>query len=197
MRKRTANRFRLTVIMSFVTALALGSSWLLLVTKKKLADGTTVERTEPDYFVHNFSYVRMNQQGQARYHVIGDLMTHYPADDSFVIEKPIMASFGRHGEKQTMVADRALVEDENRKVHMFGNVVVDRPPFGTTEAFHMTTDYLLIFPDEDVMQTPKDVVITRGRTVLTGTGMYANNLTREFRLHEQTKVFIAAPEKSR
>ena len=196
--KISANRFRLTVLMAFLVALALGSSWALLVMNKKLSiEAKPAERTEPDYIVQNFSYVRMTPQGQARYHLTGDTLIHRPADDSFVVEKPVLVSFGKRGEKQTIVSDLAVAEDENRKVHLYGNVVVDRPPFGNIEAFHMTTDYLLLFPDEDIMQTPKDVVITRGNNniKLTGTGMYANNVTRELRLHDQTRVFFAATEK--
>lgn len=193
--KRSANRFRLMVLLAFATVLALGSSWLLLVTKKHLADATPEQRTEPDYIVHNFSYVRMTPEGQARYHVTGDTLIHRPADDSYLVHRPVVVNISSRGERQTMTSDTAVIEDENRKIHMFGNVEADRPAFGTNEAQHLSTEYLLILPDEDVTQTPKEVTITRGTTKLTGIGMYANNLTREFRIYEQTRVFMAPPDK--
>jgi len=194
MKKLTADRFRLVTMVSFVTALALGSSWLALVTKKQLTEESTPERTEPDYVIDNFSYVRMTPLGQPQYNMTGARMTHFPANDSFLIHQPFMTRYGKLGEIQTMRSETAVVEDENRKVHMYTNVVTDRPAFGTIESLHMTTDYLLLYPDEDIMQTPNDVIITRGTTRLSGTGMFANNYTREFKLYNQTRVSIAAPE---
>lgn len=193
---KSANRFRLMVVLAIVIALALGSSWLALVMQKSLSDSSPkTERNDPDYFIENFSYVRMTPQGQPRYHVTGDLLTHFPLEDSFLIERPVVVSIGSQAQRQTMVSDRAVVEDENRKVHMHGNVVVDRPAAQKTDAFHMTTDYLLLFPDEDIMQTPSDVAIKRGTSTLTGTGMFANNVTRELRILNQTRVLFEARQK--
>jgi lipopolysaccharide export system protein LptC len=41
---------------------------------------------------------------------------------------------------------------------------------------------MLLLPDEDVMQTDKPVEILFGQSKLTGTGMFANNATRELRV---------------
>jgi len=194
----TANRFRLTVVLAVVVAMALGSSWLLLVTKKSGAGATTTEqRTEPDYFVDNFSYVRMTSHGQPKYRLTGDRLIHYPADDSFLVFRPVLVNTGNKGQKQTTVSDRAVVVDENTKIHMYDHVVVDRPAAEDSEPFHMTTDYLLVFPDDEIMQTPDPVVIHKGTSILTGTGMFANNLTKEMKVYGQTKVFLAAPQKEK
>jgi lipopolysaccharide export system protein LptC len=39
-----------------------------------------------------------------------------------------------------------------------------------------------VLPDDDVVQTDKPVEITMGQSKLNGTGMFANNATRELRL---------------
>jgi lipopolysaccharide export system protein LptC len=49
---------------------------------------------------------------------------------------------------------------------------------------------MLVLPDDDVVQTNKPVEIALGTSVLTGTGMYVNNATREFKLmHKVRGVF--------
>jgi lipopolysaccharide export system protein LptC len=195
---KSANRFRLIAILSLVVVLALSTSWLNLVMKKSMADFyPTPERSEPDYYVQKFSYVRMTPLGKPQYRLTGDMLTHFPIEDSFLIDRPIMMNIGDQDQRQTMVSDRAVVAEDNTKVHMYGNVVVDRPAAEKVEAFHMTTDYLLIFPEDDTMQTPDPVVIQRGTTTLTGKGLFANNVTREMRILNQTKVLYTSPPPAR
>ena len=46
----------------------------------------------------------------------------------------------------------------------------------------LKTEYLLLLPDEDIARTDKPVEITMGQSIMTGTGMIANNATQEFQL---------------
>ena len=71
-RRASANRFQLWVTVAVVMALALGSFWLLDVIRRGMEDNTPVaKRTEPDYYVEQFNFVRLAKTGQARYHVSG------------------------------------------------------------------------------------------------------------------------------
>ena len=68
---------------------------------------------------------------------------------------------------------------------MYENVMADRPPSPKTDHFHLKTEYLLILPDDDVLQTDRAAELTLGSARLTGIGMYANNATRQFRLSQR------------
>ena len=62
---RSALRFRLTVILALAGFMALGSFWLSVVITRGLSDSSShTQRTEPDYFVYNFEYVKMLPTGQ-------------------------------------------------------------------------------------------------------------------------------------
>jgi len=189
---RTAMRFRLTVVLALAGFLALGSIWLNMVIKKSQSDShADSQRTDPDYFVYNFNYVKMQLNGQPQYHLTGTKLTHYPADDSFLIDLPVYKSLDPSRPPQTMRSERAIAKDDNTKIHMYENVKADRLATATTESFHLETEYLLVFPDDDTMQTDKPVAVKRGNSTMNGVGMFANNATGEMRLHHQTRVMMA------
>lgn len=71
---------------------------------------------------------------------------------------------------------------------MHENVVVFRAPTPKTAAFRMTTDYMLVLPDEDIMRTDQPVTAYQGTSTMNGIGMESNNATREVFLFNRAKV---------
>jgi lipopolysaccharide export system protein LptC len=188
----SAHRFQLGVVIAIAAVLALGSFWLLEVMRKQIADSTADgPRQEPDYFVEKFNFVRMSVGGQAQYNISGKRLEHNPADDTHAIKLPVVNSLS--AERPPMVAhsERALINSDNSKVHMYDNVHIDRAATATSEHFHLKSEYLLILPDDDMVQTDKPVEITLGASRLSGTGMVANNATRV--LHLSSNVHATYP----
>lgn len=182
-RRASANRFHLWVILAIVMMLALGSFWLLDVIRRGMDDTTpAAKRTEPDYYVEQFNFVRLAKTGQARYHVSGARMVHYPQNDSFEISRPVMKGLSDKRPTTTIVADRAVSNSDMSEVQLFGNVKIDRPASPVSNHLQLTSDHLLVLPDEDVMKTDRPVKLISGVNVLTGIGMFANQATGEFRL---------------
>ncbi|MFC5472975.1 LPS export ABC transporter periplasmic protein LptC [Paraherbaspirillum soli] len=192
---RSAYRFRFILLLVLVTLLALGSFWLVQVMRKDTEDMLPHQtRTEPDYYVEKFNYVQMSLSGQARYNISGDLLTHNPADDSFDVQKPLIHSLDKTKPPMNLRAERAKIEDNNSKVHLYGDVNADRPRTPLADNFHLKSEYLLLLPDDDVIQTDKPVEITLGQSILNGTGMHFNNATRELKLSSKVRgVFHPAP----
>lgn len=175
--------FRLTMILAPLLLLALGSFWLLEVMRRSADEsGPSVVRTEPDFYVEQFSYVKIAQDGKAQYHFSGARLSHNPQDDSYDILHPIVKSVGKGAQPITVHSETAHVNSDSSEVHMYRNVELDRPASGDTEHMQAKSDYLLVLPDDDAMKTDKPVDIMLGKSRLTGVGMLANNATREFRL---------------
>lgn len=190
----TARRFRLAAILVPMIALALGSFWLLEVIKRESGDtGPGAARTEPDFYVENFNYVKLAQDGKVEYHFSGKRLTHNPQDDSYDILHPVVVSVGNGPAPMTMRSERAHVNSDSSQVHLYENVHMDRPASQDSVHMHMTSEYLLVLPDDDVMQTDKPVELNYEKSVLTGTGMYANNATREFKLASNVHGTYQAP----
>lgn len=196
MNEPSARRFRLVAILAPLIALALGSFWLFEVMRRATSDAIpNPQRKEPDFYVEKFSYLKMAKTGEAQYHVSGARMTHNPLDDSYDITLPVINKLGKEQGPMTMRAERAKVNSDNSEVHMVDNVRMDRPATADSEAMHAQSEYLLLLPDEDVVKTDKPVEIIVGKSKLTGTGMVANNATREFRLASNVHGTYQAPQR--
>ncbi len=189
---RTALRFRLIVILAVTGLMALSTFWLNMVISRSSSDPRAGEqRKEPDYFVFNFNYIKMLPSGKPNYHLTGTKLTHFPADDSHQIDMPVYTNLDKTKPPQYVRSNMALIKEDSTKVHMHGNVIGDRSATATTESLRLETEYLLVFPDEDAMQTDKAVTIKRGNATIQGVGMDANNATGEMRVHHQTSVTMS------
>jgi len=175
----SVSRMRIAALLALSAALACGSVlWLLDVMHHGIGGaGSDSERTDPDYTVENFNFVRASKIGQARYSVTGVKLSHFPKDDTFQIDLPIMKSLNPEKPTITTHAQRSLSNSDGSDVQLFDNVQVDRPESKFAPHFHMTTEYLQIFPDEDIMRTDRAVDIIQGNAEVTGEVLYANDAT--------------------
>ncbi len=188
------NSVRLIVLIAFSAALALGSFWLLEVMQRQTEDSLPERtRTEPDFYVEKFNFVRMSTTGEARYNLTGSEMKHFPQDDSYQIQNPVMHSYSMDKPPMVSRSLRATITNNSSEVHMYDNVLINRPASATSRDFQLKTSYLLLLPDDDVMKTPKPVEIKVGESVLTGSDMFANNATGEFRLSSNVKGRYQSP----
>ncbi len=192
---RTTYRFRFLLLLILFILLALGSFWLVQVMNKHTEDSLPkVARAEPDYFVEHFNYVQMSPSGLPRYNISGDLLTHNPLDDSFDVQKPLIHSLDKEKPPMNLRANRGKIEDNNSKVHLYGDVNADRPKTPKADNFHLKSEYLLLLPDDDVMQSDQPVELTLGQSILHGTGMDFNNSTRVLKLFSKVHgVFPPTP----
>jgi len=183
-----ANRFRMPLLVALAAGMALGSFWLLEVSRRAAETAAPgAVRSAPDYYVDHFTFTRMSESGQPLYRISGDKLIHYPLDDSSEITHPLLHRLDKDKPPMTIYADRARIEDDNSKIHMYGNVNVDRPATPMAKYFHLQSEYLLVLPDEDVAQTDRPVRLILDKSTLNGVGMYANNATREFRLDQRVQ----------
>lgn len=191
-------RFRLAAIIAILIALALGSFWLFEVLRRAGDKAMpAAERKEPDFYVENFSYVKIGKTGKAQYHFSGAKMTHNPQDDSYDIVLPVINSVGKESGRGPMVvrAERATVNNDNSEIHLYENVQMDRPATANAQPMHVRSEYMLVLPDDDIVKTDKPVKISVGQSVLTGTGMVANNATRELQLSNNVHGTYQAPQR--
>lgn len=181
--ERAAQRIRLIVIVVVLSALALASFWVIQVMQRNIDDSLAARpRSKPDYYVEQFNYVKMSITGEPRYDITGTKMVHFPANDSFEVTLPVITSLTKEKAPMTLRSQRATIEDDNSKIHMFGDVKGDRSATAKSEDMHLRTEYLLLLPDDDIAKTDKPVELTMGTSIMTGTGMIANNAIQELQL---------------
>ncbi len=186
---RTAHRWRLLATILAGTFLAFGSFWLLQVMNRSDADiGPGADLKEPDYIVEKFSFVRMTPEGKPRYLFYGAKLTHIPLDDASDVVQPIMQNMAPGEAPMTMNAKRARIYHAENKVDLLGQVDIHRPPSAIAQGMRIKTEALTVFPDEERMQSDQKVLVTLGAATITGTGMRANNASRQLDFTGRGKI---------
>ncbi|MYN02785.1 LPS export ABC transporter periplasmic protein LptC [Pseudoduganella sp. DS3] len=181
--QRMAHRFRLSIGMILVLLAALGSFYLLELMNRADEDiQADLKANEPDYIIEKFSFVRMTKEGKPSYIIAGDKLTHRPIDDSSEIDKPRVRSLSGDTPPMDILANTARVDEANSRVTLNGQVKIDRAAAPNVQALHLATEKLVIFPDEDRMETDQPVKMKLGDSTATANSMRANNATRQMRL---------------
>ncbi len=180
--QRTAHRYRLSAGLVLALLGAFGSFWLLQLMNRADVEQASIKLNEPDYIVERFSFVRMTKTGQPSYIISGDKLTHRPIDDSSDIDKPVVRSISGDKPPMDIHAEKARVDQDNTRVTLTDKVRIDRAPSATSREMHLATQALTIYPDEDRMETDQPVRLQMGNATATGTGMKANNATRQVQL---------------
>lgn len=181
--QRIAHRFRLSIGMILVLVAALGSFYLLELMNRADEDiQADLKANEPDYIIEKFSFVRMSKEGKPSYIIAGDKLTHRPIDDSSEIDKPRVRSLSGETPPMDILANAARVDEANSRVTLNGQVKIDRAAAPNAQSLHMTTEKLVIFPDEDRMESDQPVKMKLGESTATANSMRANNATRQIHL---------------
>ena len=186
--KRTAHRWRMLALMLVGVFCAFGSFWLLQLVNEQ---GLSVElnrSNEPDYIVDNFSFVRMGPNGQPRYVVSGDRLTHRPMDDISYVDKPVVQGITVDHPRVTMHAERARILHEQGQVELIDNVDVERPGTPASKPLSIKTQELTVLPDEELMKTDLPIEMKLGSATVRGTGMVANNATQQVHLATRSQL---------
>jgi lipopolysaccharide export system protein LptC len=194
--KRTAHRWRLLLLMLFAVFCAFGSFWLVQVMQGEDNTPGAGAGNEPDYIIDNFSWVRMSEAGKPRYVVSGDRLTHRPADNTALVEKPVVQNLTDDHPPMTMTAEHALVSQNQNQIDLTGNVDIQRPAGKDSQPLRIRTEALTVLPDEDIVKTDKPIDMKLGASSVNGVGMLANNATQQVHLGGRGQI-IYPPRASR
>jgi len=188
--KRTAHRWRLLALMLAAVFFAFGSFWLVQVMRGDAGGPNVNVGNDPDYIIDNFSFVRMSETGQPRYVISGERLTHRPADNTSVIEKPVVQNMSTEHPNMTMTADTAHVNQDQNQIDLAGNVDISRPGSKTTQPLRIRTEALTVLPDEEIAKTDKPIEMKVGASVVTGVGMVANNATMQLQVGGRGRIIL-------
>ena len=186
--KRTAHRWRLLLLMLFAVFCAFGSFWLVQVMQGEDNTSGANAGNEPDYIIDNFSWVRMSEAGKPRYVVSGDRLTHRPADNTALVEKPVVQNLTDDHPPMTMTAEHALVSQNQNQIDLTGNVDIQRPGVGEAQPLRIRTEVLTILPDDEIAKTDRPIRMTLGSASVDAVGMVANNATQQIALGGRGKI---------
>ena len=189
----TADRFRTWLAVIFLAVLALASFWILELMRRNDTEGNSRSsaRSEPDYYVEKFSFIRLPNNGQANYHITGDKLSHQPQNDVFEIQQPRINSFDADKVPLNIRADKAIIEQKNMQItparaddqiHLQGNVQAERPESASSKYMILKSEYLLLLPNENKMKTDLAVSLITNNSEIHAIGMMADNVSQQIQL---------------
>jgi len=182
-RDRASSLFPLLLIL----ALAAGSLWLERAVQAPEHDKSGKLRHDPDFIAEDFGITKIDVTGKPEYILSAERMQHYPDDESTSVVAPRLVQRHDHANPIVIRADRGLIANNGKEASFYGSVVVVREAGRGQSELRVQTEYLQVVPDRDLARTDKPVIITEGRSRLSGVGMEFNNRTRQFALQSQVR----------
>nr|WP_255423141.1 LPS export ABC transporter periplasmic protein LptC [Undibacterium sp. LX40W] len=179
----------------------LGSFWVYEVMRRNSEEQASSSRirTEPDYFVEHFNFVRLSQSGNTNYRVTGEKLTHFPQEDEFEIAQPRIIGVDQEKTPMNIRADRAVVKQKIQEksggpiedqIELYDNVSVERAPSKVGVPVKLETTKLVLYPDTERMKTDAAIAMTTPNAHITATGMEANNTDQTVKFLHQLRVSI-------
>ncbi|WP_424192588.1 LPS export ABC transporter periplasmic protein LptC [Ampullimonas aquatilis] len=176
-------------------AIAGWTLWLLQgQTPQILPTAAKPLRHDPDYFVEDFKIISVNQFGYLKAVLAGRQMSHFPDVDNTEIINPLHVSLTYQEQKSahpiaqplvTTSALRAMINTDGSEIRLYDNALISRASQVARQVpeMQLASRYMLLKPDDDIIESDQKTVMTRGMTHLQGNSFYLNNVTREVKLN--------------
>ena len=198
---RTLLRLTPLLVMGVLTLMTF---WL--VQKTTLPESPTQERIrlhEPDYIIQQGTLSALNEQGNTKYRILSEKLTHYDDDASIDIEVPRMRLFQPNKAPVTVKSDTGHLDGDLTILELFDNASIFRPAQAATETepatlrMLATSSYFKVFINDDVIETNRPITLEQGTSIMTSSdGGTFDNIQQSMTLSGQVKGRIERALKS-
>jgi lipopolysaccharide export system protein LptC len=176
MRPSGASLFPLAII----ALLAALSFWLERAVLFGDAAHSGKDRHDPDFIIDNLSMRHFDTQGALQHSGSAAKMVHYGDDDSTEITAP---DFTLHKKPSLHItARRGWMSKDGKEVRMENDVRLVRNVDAATPETVLTTQVMVVYPDDDIARSDTAVMVTQGSSVFDGSGFDANSKQQLFSL---------------
>src|SRR5437868_14193820 len=173
-----------------VLALLVGlTMWLNALVQPQAPRASGALRHDPDLMVENFNARKLDEKGQVLYTLVARKMVHYPDDDSALLEAVTLEAFEPRQPKMTATADHGRLEEGGDRVWVEGNVVIVREADAKNERARLTTDKLLVLPDDGIARTSSEVRLVSPSTRALARRMELDDKARTDRLDQAPPTY--------
>lgn len=194
MRARTADRIGALLSVLLLTALVLGSYWMVERLKRDSQNlAPRAAGHEPEADIRNVVLLRTDIEGKPRDRLTADQLIRYADDGSGELLNPVVDTLRDDRARMHARAQKAQITGDQSQIDLSGQVVFTRDATATTSAATIHTEQLRLFPDTDRAESSEAVRIERSGSTLTGIGMKLDNLAKTLEVHERARLVIAPP----
>jgi lipopolysaccharide export system protein LptC len=156
---------------------------------------SALRRHDPDYFVANFTTTTYNKDGAPESILSAKKMMHFPDDDSTDLTAPRVVQSKPREPRVIVTAERGTLSRSGEEIFLYDNVELVREAAGERPEARMTTSFLHVVPDKDLVSTDREVTLTHGNSTVKSVGLEFNNKTRQLKLLSNVKGQLQTPQK--
>jgi lipopolysaccharide export system protein LptC len=170
--------------------------WLSSYVTNEASNQASNQRNDPDVIIEKFSAQKLSPAGDVQYVMTADKMTHYPKDDSSILDTVIFTAFtpgqptltarAPRARSRQSVGDGGIVTGSSggsgSEIVLDGGVVIDTEASLTSPAMQLTTPKLTILPDENIARSVDGVKIQSVQGVMNAASFELNNQTQELKM---------------
>jgi lipopolysaccharide export system protein LptC len=184
--------------------ITLATFWL--VEKNTPVEKSAVARIrlhEPDYIIKEGTLSALNEQGNTKYRILGNKVTHYDDDASIDIENPRMRLFQPDKAPVTVKANTGHLDGDLTILELFDNASIFRPAQAATPTEPATlrmlasSSYFKVPINDDIIQTDRPITLEQGMSIMNSTeGGTFDNVQQKMTLSGQVKGRIERAPRS-
>ena len=182
MRLSTTRLFPLGLMIS----LALLTLWLEHTSRVE-EKPSALRRHDPDYVVSDFTTTTYDRRGEVQTVLAASRMVHFPDDDTTELTLPRVLQAKPEQPRVTVRADRGTLSREGDEIFLYDNVVLVREADAVSPEGRMTTSFLHILRDKELVRTDREVRFEEPGRTLSGRGMEYHTDTRQLYLADDVK----------
>ncbi|MDH4401753.1 MAG: LPS export ABC transporter periplasmic protein LptC [Burkholderiaceae bacterium] len=185
-------RFAIIVSLVILTFLVMGSWWAAEYSQRAVEIDPPVRLThERDHWATQIVLLRTDEKGFVIHRLEGDLMEHFPDDQSYDVVRP--RAFGLKADSPLTIAtsQTATVFEEGDRIVMKGDAILLRLADEKRQPLNFRSDEVTLLIKKDLAFTDLPAIATSGRSRMSGTGMRYNNATQQLDVFKSTDVEIA------
>jgi lipopolysaccharide export system protein LptC len=175
--------------------LTLMTFWL--VKKNTPPESSMLERIrlhEPDYIIKNGTLSALNEQGNTKYRILGNKVTHYDDDASIDIDAPRMRLFQPDKAPVTVKSNTGHLDGDLTILELFDNASIFRPQQAATvtepASLRMlaSSSYFKVLINDDIVKTDRPITLEQGMSIMNSTeGGTFDNIQQSMTLSGQVK----------
>jgi lipopolysaccharide export system protein LptC len=185
-------------------ALTLMTFWL--VQKNTPPESSMLERVrlhEPDYIIKDGTLSALNEQGNTKYRILGNKVTHYDDDASIDIDAPRMRLFQPDKPPVTVKSDTGHLDGDLTILELIDNASIFRPAQAATATEPATlrmlasSSYYKVLINDDIVETDRPIRLEQGMSIMhSSDGGTFNNIQQSMTLSGQVKGRIERAPRS-
>jgi lipopolysaccharide export system protein LptC len=141
----------------------------------------------PDLFVENMDLRVTGKDGSIHYHLQADAMQHIPQDDRFDLQGPVMRTLLEDRTQWTARSNQGSVSANGDTLWLREQVEIRRLAGPGTRGVDITTNELLVRPEEQTATTGQAVVISSDGFRVEAVGMDADFGNNRVNLHSRVR----------